>query len=508
MSIGSTASSTAVTGNVTVVQPTGTNLHVVTDTTSTTAVTQATGTNLHAVIDSGTITTVSAVTAITNALPSGSNVIGHVINDASSAVIGHVIVDTTSTTAVTQATAANLNAAVVGTGTAGTAAGGVLTVQGVASMTKLLVTPDSVALPANQSVNVAQVAGTNTVTGGVAGIIAVGGNVANAVTATANPVPVGGVFVTSPATLTTGQTATLQFTAAQNAKHDLTTLAGTATDTNSGSKSAGTLRVVIATDQPQLTNKLLVTPDSVALPANQSVNVAQLAGTTTDTNSGSKSAGTLRVVLATDQPALTNKLLVTPDANSAINLAQVNGTTTVNGGSAAGILAVGGPNATNVAITGNPVNNGAQAVSSENAAVTTARQVQLVADLVGKLIVLPYANPENFVSGAITSAMTGTTTTSLLSAPASGLRNYITQITVSNASITVPTDILIQDGSGGTTLYVLPCPIGSGTGTGTSGGTFVFPTPLRQPTTATAIFVANVTTGSSTKVSASGYKGA
>jgi hypothetical protein len=61
---------------------------------------------------------------------------------------------------------------------------------------------------------------------------------------------------------------------------------GTATDTNSGVKSAGTLRVVLATDQPQLSNKLLVTPDSVALPANQSVNVSQLAGTTTDTNSG------------------------------------------------------------------------------------------------------------------------------------------------------------------------------------------------------------------------------
>lgn len=39
-------------------------------------VTQATGTNLHTVIDSGTITTVSAVTAITNALPAGTNVIG------------------------------------------------------------------------------------------------------------------------------------------------------------------------------------------------------------------------------------------------------------------------------------------------------------------------------------------------------------------------------------------------------------------------------------------------
>lgn len=56
---------------------------------TTITVTQATGTNLHTVIDSGTITTVSAVTAITNALPAGSN------------VIGHVITDTGSTTAVT-----------------------------------------------------------------------------------------------------------------------------------------------------------------------------------------------------------------------------------------------------------------------------------------------------------------------------------------------------------------------------------------------------------------------
>jgi hypothetical protein len=63
--------STTITGNVTVVQPTGTNLHTV--------------------VDSGTLT---AVTAITNALPAGTNVIGHVINDpaaaASSSTIGSV----------------------------------------------------------------------------------------------------------------------------------------------------------------------------------------------------------------------------------------------------------------------------------------------------------------------------------------------------------------------------------------------------------------------------------
>lgn len=109
-------------------------------------------------------------------------------------------------------------------GTAGTASTDVITVQGIASMTKLLVTPDSVALPANQSVNVAQ-------------------------------------------------------------------LAGTATSVNSGNKDAGTLRVVIATDQPALTNKFLVTPDSVALPANQSVNAAQWGGTNSVTGGVNGSPG-------------------------------------------------------------------------------------------------------------------------------------------------------------------------------------------------------------------------
>lgn len=50
-------------------------------------------------------------------------------------------------------------------GTAGSASANVVTVQGVGSMTKLLVTPDSVALPANQSVNTAQVNGVTTLTG-------------------------------------------------------------------------------------------------------------------------------------------------------------------------------------------------------------------------------------------------------------------------------------------------------------------------------------------------------
>lgn len=186
------------------------------------------------------------------------------------------------------------------------------------------------------------------------------------------------------------------------------------------------------------------------------------------------------------------------------NLKQVGGTNTAVGGTgaSAGAIGVGGTVATNVAITAFPLNLGAQAVSSENAAVTTARLVQLVADLTGKLIVLPYANPENFVSGAITSAMTGTSSTLLIAAPASGLRNYITQVTFSNAHATVGTDVVLQDGSGGTTLYTIPAAAVYG------GAVVVFPTPLRQPTTATGLYCANVTTGASVKGSGSGYKGA
>lgn len=151
---------------------------------------------------------------------------------------------------------------------------------------------------------------------------------------------------------------------------------------------------------------------------------------------------------------------------------------------------------------GNPVKIGGRARSSEITAVASDDRIDAIFDLVGKQIVLPYANPENFVSGAITSAMTGTTSTSLIAAPGAGLRNYITQITVSNAHATVGTDVAIQDGSGGTTLYTIPAAAVYG------GAVITFPTPLRQPTANTALFCANVTTGASTKVSASGYKGA
>lgn len=187
----------------------------------------------------------------------------------------------------------------------------------------------------------------------------------------------------------------------------------------------------------------------------------------------------------------------TPGTTNAISLAQIGGTTIVNGG-VAGSQSIGGTVATNVAITANPVNLGVQAVSSENSAVTTARQVQLVADLVGKLIVLPFANPENFVNGT-TAAITDTTTTSIIASAGGSLRNYITDLTVTNSHPTVGTFVKITDGAS-TILW-------EGYAAAAGGGfAKSFSIPLRG-TAATAVNAICVTTGANVIVSAAGYKG-
>lgn len=87
-----------------------------------------------------------------------------------------------------------------GQGTAGSAATGVVTVQGIAAMTKLLVTPDSVALPANQSVNNAQINGVTPLMGnGVSGTGAQRVTIASDSSGIFQPVPgtSGGLLVSS-----------------------------------------------------------------------------------------------------------------------------------------------------------------------------------------------------------------------------------------------------------------------------------------------------------------------
>ena len=151
---------------------------------------------------------------------------------------------------------------------------------------------------------------------------------------------------------------------------------------------------------------------------------------------------------------------------------------------------------------GAPIKVGGRARTSDVTAVASDDRVDAIFDKIGRMLVLPYSLLENIVSGAITTSMTGTTSTSLISAPGAGLYNYITQVTVSNAHATQGTDVALQDGNGGTTFYTIPAAAVYG------GAAITFNPPLKQPTSNTALYCANVTTGASTKVSASGFKGA
>jgi hypothetical protein len=154
--------------------------------------------------------------------------------------------------------------------------------------------------------------GAGTDTRAVVGLVygASGGGV---LVSTTNPLPIadngGSVTVDGTVSITA------------NSSVNVSQVAGTTPDTNSGNKSAGTLRVVLATDQPALTNKLLVTPDSVALPANQSVNVSQINGVTPLMGNGATGTGSHRVTIASDNTAFAVNAQVTPVTSGGLSTA-------------------------------------------------------------------------------------------------------------------------------------------------------------------------------------------
>jgi hypothetical protein len=108
-----------------------------------------------------------------------------------------------------------------------------------------------------------------------------------------------------------------------------------------------------------------------------------------------------------------------------------------------------------------------------------------------------YASPANFISGT-TAAITDTTRTELIASAGGSLRNYLTQITVTNSHATVGTFVKIEDNT--TTIYqAYAAPLGG-------GFALTFPVPLRG-TAATAWNVSCVTTGANVIANASGYTG-
>jgi hypothetical protein len=197
-----------------------------------------------------------------------------------------------------------------GRGTAGTAAGGVLTVQGVASMTKLLVTPDSVALPANQSVNVSQINGVTTLMGNGA----TGTGSQRITIANDNTLPTGWASSVAIASTTSGQTGPLAQCAVTTAAPTYTTaqtdplscdtagsLRTTVTNANVNGQAtmANSSPVVIASNQ----SAIPVTLTSTTLTGTSAVNVAQINGVTPLMGNGVTGTGSQRVTIASDNTA-------------------------------------------------------------------------------------------------------------------------------------------------------------------------------------------------------------
>ena len=147
------------------------------------------------------------------------------------------------------------------------------------------------------------------------------------------------------------------------------------------------------------------------------------------------------------------------------------------------------------AISGNPVRIAGRAMTADYTSVASGDTADLLCDIKGKQVTLPYALQENHWQ-AVTTAKTDTSDTAIKASAGAGLRNYITSLTVTNSHATVGTVVEVKDGS--TVIH-------RGYAAPAGGGYAVqFPTPLKGAAN-TAINVANATTGSNTYVSMSGY---
>jgi hypothetical protein len=194
----------------------------------------------------------------------------------------------------------------------------------------------------------------------------------------------------------------------------------------------------------------------------------------------------------------TNPLRTDPTGTTAQPVTDGGGSLTVDGTVAvSGTVTVAGVAAHGASISGNPLRVGGRAVNAEVTAVTNGQTADFVTDLVGKLIVLPFANPENLLSGA-TGDIVDTSSTQVIAAQAASVRIYVTSLLVQNSHATVGTWVNIKDGS--TTIHTVYAASGGG------GARLNFSSALKG-TAATALNAVCETTGANVRVSASGYKG-
>ena len=145
---------------------------------------------------------------------------------------------------------------------------------------------------------------------------------------------------------------------------------------------------------------------------------------------------------------------------------------------------------------GNPLQIGAGARTTEPAAVAAGDLARLMTDVIGKLVTLPYATPDQLVNGVAT--LTSTGDSAIIAAGGAGIRNYITSLTASNTSAS---DVRV-DFKDGTTVVMSFYLAASG-----GGAAHVMPVPIRG-TANTAFNAALSAAVTDVRVSAQGYRSA
>ena len=163
-----------------------------------------------------------------------------------------------------------------------------------------------------------------------------------------------------------------------------------------------------------------------------------------------------------------------------------------------GVSAVVGSLSEGTAATTSPVLVGLEARTSSKTSVANASAVRPIATVDGRLVTRLNSIPENeWQYAAASGGITNTSDNVLTAAAGSGIKNYLTGLSVANANATA-SEIVIKDGASTVIwrMYLAAnAPIQS----------IKFVTPL-QSTANTALNVACITTGTQTYINAQGYK--
>lgn len=146
----------------------------------------------------------------------------------------------------------------------------------------------------------------------------------------------------------------------------------------------------------------------------------------------------------------------------------------------------------------NPLAIGLEGRTSSKSSVTSGTLVRPISTVDGRQVIRLNSIPENeWVYAAASGGITNTSDVVLQAAAGAGIKNYLTGLSVANASATA-SEVVIKDG-GSTVIWRMylaaNAPIQS----------IKFVTPL-QSTANTALNVACITTGTQTYVNAQGYK--